>query len=170
MHLGVRLPSAFCIKYATVGIYYYKYDYSMLNNLTQKCSWFSSNVGLFVLRLGVGAVFIYAGYMKVADLDATVTMFGSMGIGAFLAYFVSFAELIGGIMVLLGICTRFAAFVLAVIMLVAVWMVRADMMMIMTPFMTLFASLSLMFGGAGCCALDNVWCKKSTGTPVAPQA
>ena len=107
------------------------------------------NTGLLVLRVGIGALFIMAGWMKVADMHATVGMFASMGINTFWAYVASYAELLGGVAVLLGVFTHFAAAVLAFVMLVAVYETRSNMQMMMTPAVTLFASLALAFTGAG---------------------
>lgn len=109
----------------------------------------NTDTGLLVLRIGVGLIFVFAGWMKVSDLSMTVQMFGAMGLGAFWAYLVSFVELLGGIAVLLGVYTRIASGLLAIVMLVAVIMVRSDMGMMMTPLSLLFSTGALLCAGAG---------------------
>lgn len=121
----------------------------MFEKLIAKRSWQNTDTGLLVLRIGVGLVFIFAGYMKVKDLDMTVAMFGSMNIGAFWAYLVSFVELLGGIGILVGLYNRLSAKLLAITMIVATYIVRNDMTMVMTPLILVFANIALLLAGAG---------------------
>ena len=118
-------------------------------------TWFNTDFGLLVLRIGVGIIFIFAGWMKVSDLHATVGMFASMGFGAFWAYVASFAELLGGIAVILGFYTRIAAGFLAITMAVAISVTFKNPEMMMTPMALLFSNLSLMLSGGGAKALKK---------------
>jgi len=111
-----------------------------------------------VLRVGVGAIFIYAGWGKVSDLAGTVVFFGTLGFAPFWAYLVSFVELLGGIVVLLGVYTRIAAALLSVVMIVAVYKTWGNPQMMMTPFSILFSTLALKLGGAGRYALLKESC------------
>lgn len=121
----------------------------MLSNISKKCSWMNSDTGILVLRIGVAAVFIMAGWMKISNLTQTVALFGSMGMGAFWAYVASFGELIGGILVLFGVFTRIGALILAVVMGVAISLTYKDMAMVMTPFVLFVSNLSLILSGGG---------------------
>lgn len=121
----------------------------MFQKISKRCSWMNSDAGILVLRIGVGALFVMAGWMKVSNLTETVAMFGTMGISSFFAYLTSFGELIGGIFVLLGIFTRLGALILAVAMAVAISLTYKDMAMVMTPFVLFVANLSLLFSGGG---------------------
>ena len=122
----------------------------MFHSMCKKGSWCcGTDAALLVLRIGVGAIFIFTGWMKVSDLTATVGQFGSMGFAPFWAYLVSFVELGGGIAVLLGIYTRVAAKLLAIIMIVAIYVLRGNIMMAMTPFSLFFSSLALTLAGGG---------------------
>lgn len=121
----------------------------MLPKIHKKCSWMNSDTGILILRIGVAAIFIMAGWMKVSNLSQTVAMFGTMGIGAVWAYIASFSELIGGILVLLGIFTRPGATLLAITMGVAISLTYKDMALVMTPFILFVANLSLIFSGSG---------------------
>ena len=108
----------------------------------KKCSWMNTDTAMLVLRIGVGAIFIFAGWMKVHDLPGTVGMFAGMGFSAFWAYVASFVEFLGGIAVLLGAGTRVAAGLLAVVMIVAAYVVHSNPMMLMTPVSLLFSTLA----------------------------
>jgi uncharacterized membrane protein YphA (DoxX/SURF4 family) len=63
----------------------------MMDSVCKKCSWMNNkDLGILILRIGVGAIFIFAGWEKVKDLGATVAMFGTMGFSPFWAYVASF--------------------------------------------------------------------------------
>lgn len=121
----------------------------MFNSMCKKGSWCTADAGLLVLRIGVGVIFVYSGWMKVSDLAATVGMFGAMGFGPFWAYLVSFVELVGGIAVLLGVYTRIAAGLLAVVMLVASYKLLATPQMLIAPVSLLFSTVALKLAGGG---------------------
>lgn len=108
-----------------------------------------SHIALFLTRLIIGGIFIATGWMKVADMAATVGYFAQMGIPAFFAYAVGYLELIGGIMLVLGLYTCLVAGVLGVIMLFAIWYTRGmGFQGFATPLATLAALLAL-FGVCG---------------------
>lgn len=81
-----------------------------------------ADVALLIARLITGGIFIVAGWTKVADMDTMVAMFAQIGIPAFLTYIVSYGELVGGFLLVLGLKVRHTAAFLAVIMVVAVAM------------------------------------------------
>ena len=89
------------------------------------------DVGLFVLRLALGIIFIAHGGQKLfgwfggRGLEATVTGFTGMGIPAPLAYLGAFTEFFGGIAVIIGLLSRLASLGLAIIMLTAMALVHA---------------------------------------------
>lgn len=130
----------------------------MYNSIVKKCSWFNTNSGLLVLRIGLGIIFIFAGFTKLSDLNMTVSMFATMGFSAFWAYVVTFTELIAGLAVLLGVYTRIAALLLGVIMVVVLTLVYKDITLIMTPITLLFSSLALVFAGGGSYSLMKKLC------------
>lgn len=118
----------------------------------------NSDTGILILRIGVAALFIMAGWMKVSNLSETITMFKSMGISPFWGYVASFGELLGGIMVLFGVFTRFGAFILAIAMGVAISLTYTNFAMVMTPFILFVANLSLIFSGSGRFSLMKKMC------------
>lgn len=86
----------------------------------------SPSTVILLLRIILGAVFIYHGAQKVLGiwggygLEATVQGFGQSGIIAPLAYLSSFTEFLGGIFILFGALTRVFALGLVINMAVAI--------------------------------------------------
>lgn len=81
---------------------------------------FRRSLGILVLRVIIGAVFFTHGLEKVQNIDGVIGFFGSIGFPAFFAYFVAWLELLGGIAIVIGISTRVAAWLLTIVMAVAI--------------------------------------------------
>ncbi|MEK7532692.1 MAG: DoxX family protein, partial [Patescibacteria group bacterium] len=79
--------------------------------LSCKCAEKWSDVAPLVLRLAVGAVFIVHGYSKVVDVAAFEGMLTSLNVPlpGFFAWVVTLVELLGGIGLVLGFLTHWAA-------------------------------------------------------------
>ena len=80
--------------------------------------------GATVLRIALSVVFLaHSAYLKVVvfTVPGTVGFFESLGLPAFSAYLVMAAEIVGGILLILGIRVRETAAVLAVVALGATW-------------------------------------------------
>ncbi|MGY4857685.1 DoxX family protein [Cryobacterium sp. AP23] len=88
----------------------------------------SPSLALLVLRVAVGAVFIAHGAQKVFvyGFAGTSGSFADMGVplAAVLGPVVGLLELIGGVLIVLGLATRVVAAALAVDMLVAIVLVH----------------------------------------------
>ncbi|MCE9548866.1 DoxX family protein [Candidatus Nomurabacteria bacterium] len=84
----------------------------------------NTDLGILLIRIAIGVVFINAGWLKVSSMEQVVTGFGSIGIPAFLAYFVAYAEFLGGILFVLGLFVRYVGVITSVIMLVALFKVH----------------------------------------------
>jgi putative oxidoreductase len=83
------------------------------------------SIGLPILRLALGVIFIWHGYPKLTHPNAMQGMFVQHGLPG---YFVSVAgvlEVFGGGLLILGFLTRIAGFLLAVEMAVAIWKVHS---------------------------------------------
>lgn len=79
------------------------------------------NVALLMLRLILGAVFIYHGWSKVSNIAGTAQFFAGLGLGNIaLVYLAAYGEFLGGILMILGLWVRFVAPVLVIIMAVAI--------------------------------------------------
>lgn len=79
--------------------------------------------GALVLRLALGAMFIAHALLKyyVFTLPGTAQFFASLGLPAALGYVTFYAELVGGVLLLLGVYTRYVAIALLPILLGATW-------------------------------------------------
>lgn len=121
----------------------------MIESIFKRFSWFNSDVGLLVLRVGVGAIFVFSGWAKAADMQSTIGFFGQVGFSAFWAYFVTAVELLGGMAVLLGFWVRTASSLLSVIMIVAIYLTRSNLALAMTPISILFSTLAILLSGGG---------------------
>ncbi len=110
----------------------------------------SADFALLLARLIIGGIFIYAGWLKVADMQMTLGMFSSMNIPTFLTYIVSYGELIGGILLILGLWTTLTTFFLSVVMFVALYLSRSmGIQLLMTPMAVLAGLLAIWGAGAG---------------------
>lgn len=79
---------------------------------------------LLILRVVLGVAFIFHGWAKVSSIDGAVVMLTSMGVPVFVAYIAMFVEFLGGVALLLGVCTRLASYLLSVFMVVAIYLVH----------------------------------------------
>jgi putative oxidoreductase len=121
-----------------------------------------------VLRLALGVVFLAHGVSKFGNLTGFTQMMIDMGMPAagMLATFVAAVETFGGAALILGIGTRIAATLLAIVMLVAIAMVKASLGLIApmgAPMpgaeldVALLAGLiALILQGGGLLSLDHV--------------
>lgn len=76
-----------------------------------------------VLRVSLGVMFIAHALLKysVFTLPGTAQFFASLGLPGSLAYFVFWAELIGGLLILAGVYARWVSAALVPILLGALW-------------------------------------------------
>ena len=83
----------------------------------------TTDIAALVLRVSSGALFIAHGLLKVLvfTIPGTVGYFESLGLPGFVAYLTIFAELAGGLALVLGIGTRAVALALIPVLLGAVW-------------------------------------------------
>jgi putative oxidoreductase len=84
----------------------------------------SRDYGTLLLRVSLGAMFLAHGLLlKVMTfgLAGTAGFFESIGLPAGLAYLTVFAEIVGGVLLILGVQTRWVALALLPILLGAVW-------------------------------------------------
>jgi putative oxidoreductase len=110
----------------------------------------NKNIAILVVRLIIGGIFITTGWMKVSDLSMTVGFFSQLGIAAFLAYVVTYVELIGGILIVLGLWTEIAAIALGVVMLGAIYYTMSmGFQGFMGPLAVLGGLVSILGTGAG---------------------
>jgi putative oxidoreductase len=119
-------------------------------------------LALFVMRLALGAVMTVHGYHKVfGGLQHHVQFVTSLGLPAWSAYLSAFAEFFGGILVLIGLFTRAAAFAICVDLSVAIAKVHFHNGLTGEhgyefPLALAALAFGLTFLGAGPIALDHI--------------
>jgi putative oxidoreductase len=122
------------------------------------CSSFGKNkaVGLLLLRLAVGIIFLIHGYGKLFGNMPSMTMFTGMvthlgfPFPAFFAWIAALAEFLGGIALILGVWTKCVTPFLAIDMLVAFGAVmNLDLNRGGLEFLLLMTSIALFFTGPG---------------------
>lgn len=121
--------------------------------------------GLLVLRLAVGAVFIYHGWTKLQGMEGVVGMMAGIGLPVpmFWAWLVALVEFVGGIAIILGLFTNVVTILLAIDMVVALITVHTKMpykaaelpIVLLASVVTLYTTgagkLALMRGKNECC-------------------
>jgi putative oxidoreductase len=121
----------------------------------------TAEVGLLILRIGVGAALVQAGLIKALDLGATAGFMEAGGwrlptIGALM---VTIAETLGGIGLILGVLTPLAACAVAGAMICA-WAVNVSRGAFWSepfnvPFLLFLGATTLLFTGAGAYSVDG---------------
>ena len=111
----------------------------------------NKSLGLLLIRIALGIVFIYHGWAKVSDIDTFIARFATLDINAFFTYVVAYVELIGGILMILGVRVREVALLFVVTMLVAIYKVHLGKEFGGMEYQVtlLLASLAVIFTGAG---------------------
>ncbi|MFT4313334.1 MAG: DoxX family protein [Candidatus Woesearchaeota archaeon] len=83
------------------------------------------NISIFIMRALVGILFIYHGVQKVLDPSGTAGFFESLGLIGILGPIVGYVEIIAGILLLIGVWTKWASVAIGVIMIGAIVLVQA---------------------------------------------
>jgi putative oxidoreductase len=125
--------------------------------------------GVLLLRLVLGVAMVVHGYPKVipaggfhggnttAALDHYVHFIATLGLPPWLAYVSAFTEFAGGILLIVGLLTRFVSFLAATNMLFAIAAVTIHHGYSASEYpLSLFAiALMLLFAGPGKAAFDR---------------
>jgi putative oxidoreductase len=128
-------------------------------------------LALLALRLTLGAIMIGHGWNKVnGHLHEFAGYLASMGMPAWLGYVSAFVEFFGGILMLLGLVTRCAAFAILIDMTVAIVKVHWKHGFLGNggyefPLALWTIAFALMFFGAGSISLDAIRGGGSRSTP-----
>jgi putative oxidoreductase len=148
------------------------------------CGWFASLTSLaqspflFLVRLYWGWQFMQTGWGKLHNLAHVAQFFSALGIPAPgpTALFVGCVEFFGGLLLILGLASRFAGLVLTVNMMVAFLTADREALQSVisdpgkfygaTPYTFLFAALLVLIFGPGWFALDT-WLARLRPAPAA---
>lgn len=83
------------------------------------------NLGTLLLRITVGLTFFLHGLSKFqGGIENTVGFFESLGFPGFMAYVVAIIELVGGIMMILGLKTKIVGWLFVAVLAVAIVKVK----------------------------------------------
>lgn len=125
----------------------------------------SSDFGKLLLRLMVGGLMLFHGIAKInGGIDFIITKVTQEGFPEFLAYGVYIGEVVAPLLIILGLKTRFASFVVVLTMAFAIYLVHANDLFEITKtgawaielqMMYLLSALALMFLGAGKLSFDK---------------
>lgn len=101
------------------------------------------------------------GYPKVTGISHVVGMVTGMGLPGWLAYVLAAVEFLGGILIIVGLFTRCAAFAFMIDMSVAIWKVHWKNGFLHSggyefPLTLAAVAFALIFFGAGPIALDAI--------------
>lgn len=135
-------------------------------------------LGLLLLRLTVGIIFIYHGYPKLLHQGAGMQgFFTQHGLPAYFVYVSGILEVFGGGLLVLGLFARAAGLLLAIEMSVAIWKVHSGGGVTAVhnyefPLALGVAAFAIATAGAGMISLDWPLSESGGGSraPKAPKA
>ncbi len=123
------------------------------------------DVAHLLLRIGVGIIFIVAGWGKLTGIEGVQDFFGNIGIplAGMMAWVVALVEFVGGLMVLFGAKIRIPAILLAIIMVVALLTTKlgGEFSAARLDLMLLLTSSALAILGSGKYSVDAMMNKGS---------
>jgi putative oxidoreductase len=118
---------------------------------------YNHDLALLLLRLALAAILLYHGIPKLMNFGPTVTAFQGMGLPApsLTAAFAVLAEVVGGLLILLGVAVDLAGLLVIIEMLGAIFFVHLANGFDFTkggwehPFTVLVMALSIALAGPG---------------------
>ena len=124
-----------------------------------------------VLRLAVGVVLAYHGWLKLQDVSGFAGYVEFLGIPApdLMAYVVTYLEFLGGIALIAGLATRYVAALFVIEMIFTISLVKFDVGLIASEggvgaeldILILAIALGLVLTGAGRWSLDALFAGRS---------
>ena len=142
----------------------------------------SNNVGKLLLRVTVGGMLLLHGIDKImhpehfAGIKEAIT---KQNLPEIIAYGVFIGEVLASSLVLIGLITRVAAFIVAVNMVVAVWLAHMPILWTLNPgggwavelqAFYFLGALSIVFLGPGQFSIDNLLFNKRAAVEPPPPA
>ncbi len=119
----------------------------------------SDDLGKFVLRVALGVLILLHGIAKIhGGVGPIASMLASHGLPSAMAYLVFIGEIIAPVLLIVGVYTRLAAWIVVVNMLFAIYLAHMGMLwglsknggwVLELQGMFLFAALAVAFMGAG---------------------
>lgn len=128
-------------------------------------------LGLFIVRVLTGVIFLLHGFSKFqGGIDGTTGFFQSIGLPGFLAPVVAIIEILGGLLLILGLLTRIAGVALTVIMVGVLLTAKAGQPFMMGTefdYLLLFTSLQLALAGSALLSVDSLLFKNKYNSRLA---
>ena len=127
-------------------------------------------LGLLVMRIVLGVIMMAHGYQKFSNgIGKSAESFAHMGIPAWCAYLVTYTELLGGFLLMIGLLTRVWALGLTIDMSVAIAKIHWKNGLTgqggyQFPIALATLAFALIFFGAGPISLDAVLFGRGGGT------
>ncbi len=132
----------------------------------------TGDLAILALRLAVGIVLAYHGWLKVGDVSGFAGFVELLGVPApeLMAYVVTYLEFLGGIALIVGLATRYVAALFVVEMVFTIALVKLDVGLIASEggvgaeldLLILATALSLVLTGAGRWSLDSILARRRT--------
>ncbi|MFW0110081.1 DoxX family protein [Rothia sp. P13129] len=129
----------------------------------------SSSVGLLVLRLGLGIAMMLHGWQKYSEktISGVTAGFEKLGIPApeISANFTTYVELVGGLLIILGLATRLAALLTSIVMFGAIAFVHISNGFFASgsgfelPLSYAVMAVALVLTGPGAYAVDRIFAR-----------
>jgi putative oxidoreductase len=123
----------------------------------------TGDLAILALRLAVGVVLAYHGWLKIGEVSGFAGFVDSLGIPApnLMAYVVTYLEFLGGIALIVGLATRYVAAIFVVEMVFTIALVKVDIGLIAPEgvgaeldLLILATALSFVLTGAGRWSVD----------------
>ncbi len=128
-------------------------------------------LGLFIVRVLTGVIFLLHGFSKFqGGIGGTMGFFQSIGLPGALAPIVAIIEILGGLLLILGLLTRMAGVALTVIMVGVLLTAKAGQPFMMGTefdYLLLFTSLQLAFTGSLLLSVDSLLFKNKYNSRLA---
>lgn len=137
----------------------------MLKKLKNVCESRNAEIacaGKLIIRIGIGVIFIVAGWVKLNALEMANPYFESIFGLPHLATIVALIEFFGGILILVGYQTKVVGVLLTIIMVVATFKVhlRGGFPEYQFPLLLAFTTLGITMIGPGRYSVQKCLCDK----------
>lgn len=132
---------------------------------------FNNEIGAFILRITLGALFLIHGIVKFqGGIENIVGWFSSLGLPGFMAYAVALIEIIGGIALIIGLATRYVSALYVLLMIGAILKVKLSVGLLGNGQMAgyeldlafLVIALYLAINGSKLLSIDQLFSKKDS--------
>lgn len=118
------------------------------------------HIGIFLIRITLGIIFIIHSLRIAQNLDATFALFANFGLSPSIVYAIGAVEFVGGVFLALGVLTSFAALLLAADMIFTFYTLRVGSPYYLDRTLELVlagVSLGLIFLPTGSISFENAF-------------